>query len=107
MENFEYLIAFKMAGIAPHDGSKICSIFNDQILNRLAGKGKLDRRIIRPILEEAVTMSGGINDENVTSILDDINTITSMIAALLKIKLDNYEVIKYKKCDTVYLIKKI
>lgn len=80
MENFEYLMAFKMAGIAPHDGNKICSILSTQTLNRLAGKEKLDRRIIRPILEKAATMSGGINDENVNSILNDANTIISMIA---------------------------
>lgn len=81
MGNYEYLMTFKMAGIEPNDGSKICSILSDQTLNRLAGKGKLDRRIIIPILETAASMSGGINDENVNSILNDANVITSMIAA--------------------------
>lgn len=84
MQNSEYLMAFKMAGIEPYKGSKICSLLSEQTLNRLAGKGKMQRSLIKPILERASVMSGGINDENVNSILNDTNAITSLMSIYCK-----------------------
>ena len=78
MQNSEYLIAFKMAGIEPSEGSKICSFLSEQTLSRLAGRGKLDRRLIKPVLEKPFHMPGEINDENVNSILNNTNVITTM-----------------------------
>ena len=77
MKNLKYLSVFKKAKITLDAGDRICSLLSKSTLDRLTKKG-FDRRLIKPVLESASVMSGGINDENVNSILNDINVIASM-----------------------------
>lgn len=79
IDNFKYLRVFKMADIPPDEGTKICSFLTNQTLDRLTKKG-FDRRIIKPVIQKAECMQGGINDKNVNLILDDANLIISMMA---------------------------
>ena len=73
-----YLSVLKIAGISPDEGEIICSLLNIKTLDRLTKVG-FDRMLIKPILQEAANMEGGINDENVNLLLDDQNLVTSMI----------------------------
>ena len=83
MDEMKYLRVFKIAKIPPNIGSKICSCLTEQTLERLTKVG-MERALIKPILEKAENMQGGINDENVNSILNDVNLITSMMAVYCK-----------------------
>lgn len=79
MENFKYLRVFKMAGIDPCEGNIICSLLAESTLNKLTKVG-FDRRAIKPVLQEAKTMQGGITDENVNAILKNQNLMISIIS---------------------------
>lgn len=68
-----------MAGIAPHEGNIICSLLSESMLDRLTKIG-FDRRAIRPVLQEAESMQGGINDENINAILKNQNLMISIIS---------------------------
>lgn len=83
MENFKYLRVFKMAGIEPYEGNEICSLLSSQILDRLTKVG-FDRRLIKPILQKAKDMQGGINDENIDLILKDQDLVVSLIQKYCK-----------------------
>ena len=48
MENFKYLRVFKLAGIEPYEGDKICSLLSSQTLDRLTIVG-FDRRLVKPL----------------------------------------------------------
>ena len=80
MENFKYLRVFKMAGIAPYEGNEICSRVTKSTLDRLTRVG-FDRRAVKPVLQEAETMQGGITDENVNAILENQNLMLSIISS--------------------------
>ena len=77
MRNSNYLMALKMAHIEPEDGGeKICSLLSDDVLKRLT-KQRYD--LIKPIIDEAENMLGGICDENINKLLNDSNLIASML----------------------------
>lgn len=75
--NSQHLMAFKMAGIEPDKAVQLCNGLSEEMLARLTAKGKLDRRLIKPILSIALN-NGGINDENIERILNDWNFMVSL-----------------------------
>ena len=83
MDIYNYLNVFKMAGISPDIGEKICQQLSESILDRLTKVG-MDRRIIKPILEIASKRCNGVCDENIDSILKDANLITSLMVKYCK-----------------------
>lgn len=70
-------MTFKMAGIEPDKAVQICNCLSEEVLNRLTAKGKMDMRMIKPIINEAFR-NGGINDENIERILNDWNLMVSL-----------------------------
>lgn len=78
MKNIEYLMVFKIAGIRPDYGERICSLLSEETLNRLTRVG-FHRNAIRPVLEKAESMQCGITDKNVNAILNNQNLMLSII----------------------------
>lgn len=79
LKNIKYLRVFKIAGIAPYDGEVVCSLLSESTLDKLTRVG-FHRGAIKPVLQEAQNMQGGINDENINKILKNQNLMTSIIS---------------------------
>ena len=79
MENLKYLRVFKMAGITPYEGEIICSLLSESTLDKLTRVG-FKRNAIKPVIQEAQNMQGGITDENIEKILKNQNLMCSIIS---------------------------
>lgn len=79
MENNEYLRFFKMAGIAPREGNILCSLLTEPTLDKLTQVG-FDGKAVKPVLQEAATMSGGITDKNINTILENPKLMISIMS---------------------------
>lgn len=78
MKNFKYLRVFKMANIRPDYGERICSLLGEETLDRLTRRG-FHMNAIKPVLEKAEVMQGGITDKNVNAVLNNQNLMLSII----------------------------
>lgn len=74
----QYLRILKIAGIPPDKGQQICNSLDEKTIKRFTKVG-FQRSIIAPILEEALRMNGGINDNNVNMLLDNQNFIIKLM----------------------------
>lgn len=68
-----------MAGITPHEGEIICLLLSESTLDKLTRVG-FKRKVIKPVLQEAQDMQGGITDENIDKILKNQNLMVSIIS---------------------------
>lgn len=77
----KYLMVLKMAGLDPIDGEGICRDLNKGTLERLTKVG-IDRRIIIPIIDEAIRLNtyNKLTDENINLLLNNQNFISSLIS---------------------------
>lgn len=75
-----YLSVLKIAGIDIAHGGQICKDLSKGTLERLTKVG-VDRRIIKPIINEAIKRDtcSKLTDENINLLLDDQNFISSII----------------------------
>ena len=78
MKNIEYLKVLKIAGIRPDYGERLCSLLGKETLDKLTKVG-FHRSAIRPVLENAEAMQGGITDKNVNAVLNNQNLMSSII----------------------------
>lgn len=76
----KYLSVFKMAGLDLTDAECTCRDLNKDTLDRLTKTG-IDRRIIKPVVDEAVKRDSynNLTDSNINLLLDDQNFIISLI----------------------------
>lgn len=68
-----------MAGIAHREGNIICSLLTELTLDKLTQVG-FDGKAVKPILQEAATMSGGIMDKSVNMILKNPRLMISIMS---------------------------
>ena len=73
----KYLRILKRGNILPETGYKICKSLSEETLDRLTSPN-FHNALIKPVLEKAGSMEGGICDANVNSILSDPNIIIKM-----------------------------